>query len=957
LTIGSGSLAGYLTVQTATAALPSRLFSLTLDAVIQHASGKALTSLVSAPVASLVEGGLKSMVFSKVVWLCLPVVSLILLTGGAGLTVASKHAEDDRAAAFGAEEEKKAFKPDASRQDASTPRNDLFGDRLPPKAIARLGTVRFNHGERLSSLHYTPDGQTIVSYGAGMVRLWDADTGVEKRQFAVYQSSNWSADQTALAEEGNVLLVLQDGGKTPLRFIDLRDGKELTAIELDPKYALASGRAVLAADGQYAAAPMVDGVHVFDTAGRAFRFRTNKRGKEVQAIGFSGDSKALIQSDKNGGIEVWHTATGKMRKLLDQKPPAVVLAASPDGRWLATLEHHTRAIDKILENDAIHLWDLREGKETRLFTKRGWFMRVFFTPDSKRLVAQNCEIGLGYSAATWEIDTGREIENRIPNVLFARAFHPDGKRFVHGRGKFDQWDFSSSKRMSFEDSPYALARAISFSPSADRLYTLDNHWLVTWDTATGKSMRTVNAKGYSLMDPQPIFSADGKWALSYEPAGPTPSEIALRVWDVAQGSAKRIDMGELPKKYINAHTHIVPAFTPDGKSLLALQPGWDQAAIRSRDLRTGEETKRVPETRAGWSQQAMLLADGKTLAIAGAKAVGIDIASGQEVFAWKGPVTVRDNQAKKTPDSDDGRPWRSFAISPDGRTAAYVLFTGYSGKPVPDRIILCDGRTGRLRGRLSDSGIAPFNGHEILLFSQDSRVLATTDGSAVHLSEAATGGKLGTLTGHRGEIRALAFSHHGRLLATASADSTVLVWDLTGRWHGGKFEPMPLATQDLEARWQLLRDRDAAKAYHVVWELAASADAAVRFLKNRLRPVPQPDPNHIAQLISALDGSFRERQAAQAELQKLGVLAEAALARALQGQPSLELRRRAESLLQSIHESLPAPDELQRIRAVAVLEQVAGLEAHQLLETLAQGAAGAHLTRAAQAALGRLRAN
>jgi hypothetical protein len=496
---------------------------------------------------------------------------------------------------------------------------------------------------------------------------------------------------------------------------------------------------------------------------------------------------------------------------------------------------------------------------------------------------------------------------------------------------------------------------VSFNQSADQVMTLDNRWLTTWEATSGKRLRSVEGPGYSLMDPAPVFSADGKLALTYEHAGIRPYGIAMLVWDVARGIKTRLSMGDLPKTYVNAHQHIVPLFSADGRFLAALQPGSEnKAVIRFWDVRTGQETRQVPETKAGWSRQMSLLADGKTLVVAGSQAVGIDMASGREVFAWKGPVKIRTDRSIKTPDSDDGRPWKSFAISPDGRTAAYILFTGYSQKPDPDRIVLCDGKTGRLRRRLNDSGI-PINGFEKLAFSTDSRTLATTDGKVVHLWEVATGAKLRTLDGHRGEVRALAFSQDGRLLATASSDSTVLVWDLTGRLQRGKLQPIHLSPMELEGRWRDLADNDAVKADRAIWELAASGDQAVAFLKHRIHAVPQPDPNHIARLTSDLDSvQFADRQAAYAELKKLGVLAEAALSKTLQANPSLELRLRIESLLQTINQPISSAEILQSIRAIPVLEAVRTPVARRLLHSLAQGAPAAHVTREARAALDRL---
>jgi hypothetical protein len=129
----------------------------------------------------------------------------------------------------------------------------------------------------------------------------------------------------------------------------------------------------------------------------------------------------------------------------------------------------------------------------------------------------------------------------------------------------------------------------------------------------------------------------------------------------------------------------------------------------------------------------------------------------------------------------------------------------------------------------------------------------------------------------------------------------------------------------------------------------------VAFLKQRLRAVPHPDPQRIARLIAELSSKrFTERQAADAELKKLDVLAEKALRQALQSGPPLELRRRLDQLLQGINAPVPSVETLQVLRALAVLEQIASPQARDLVRTLAEGAPGAHLTREARAALGRL---
>src|SRR5262249_59699033 len=54
---------------------------------------------------------------------------------------------------------------------------DLHGDLLPEGAVARLGTVRFNHGDGLDSLLFSAGGKTVVSPRGGVFRLVDAAMG------------------------------------------------------------------------------------------------------------------------------------------------------------------------------------------------------------------------------------------------------------------------------------------------------------------------------------------------------------------------------------------------------------------------------------------------------------------------------------------------------------------------------------------------------------------------------------------------------------------------------------------------------------------------------------------------------------------------------------------------------------------------------------------------------------
>jgi HEAT repeat protein len=158
----------------------------------------------------------------------------------------------------------------------------------------------------------------------------------------------------------------------------------------------------------------------------------------------------------------------------------------------------------------------------------------------------------------------------------------------------------------------------------------------------------------------------------------------------------------------------------------------------------------------------------------------------------------------------------------------------------------------------------------------------------------------------------------------------------------------------MEHLWSDLRSADATRAYQALWSFTA-AEGAVRFLKGRLRPVLVPGEPHLSRLLADLDSDrFAVREQAAVELQRLGLLAEPALRQALEGKPSLEVRRRVEQLLGKLQGSVVHPNTLRALRAVEALEHIGNPEARQVLESLAKGVSQARLTQEARASLERL---
>jgi RNA polymerase sigma factor (sigma-70 family) len=926
IALTAGMLAAALGEKAAGAPLTALLTINTVKAAIQLAAGKTLVGgLISVRAAALVEEAMKPMIGIKGK-LVLALVALGLAIGGAGLAahgaLAGKSSPDN-APELPATAAKSVAGGDPAKKDA-TVATDLHGDPLPDGAVARLGTVRLRHGVFTSKVAFALGGRVLASAGGDLfgswVCLWDAATG--KLLHRLPETPSFRS--LAVSADGKWLVTAD------LRLLDVATAKEQRRFKAPAGFGPAS--VAFSPDGQTVAAGEFDGktrVMLWDVNTAKELVQLKGHTGPVASVAFSVDSKVVASGSSDKTVRLWDAATGKQLHCLEgHEKPVTSIAFSPGGKVLASAG----------EDRVIRLWHAETGKLLHKLSGDGQL--AFAPPDGKLLASA----GSDGQIRLWDTDTGKEVRRWVafrwgPRGLTTVAFSPDGK-VLASAGMHDHairlWDARAGKELQ----PFAAHTggvvSLHFAAGGKTLFSSgqDNN-VLEWDVTSSRERSRLFGGDRSGLLPEGWswhahnLSADGK-ILALMGSAPVNQDPLTRLMDPA---IRLLDTATGKETSALKNTEWLRSLrcSPDGKLVAA--DGKD--GIRVWDTPTGKELLLIKGHRPH-SSTLIFSPDGALLAWGGDadRTVRLwDIATGKELRSWP-------TQQEKT---------RVLVFSPDGQFIA-----GADRQDVRIWSVATGKELMRFRGQSGQSWITA------LAFSPSGRILAAggertpkkgaVDSSCVlYLWETVSGQEIRQIASPQGGVSALAFAPGGRILASGGADSTILLWDLTGRSSTGKLKPMALSAAELDGLWSDLAG-DAAKADRALWALALAPKQSLPLLKDRLRPVAAADAQKVAALVADLDDkNFAVRDKATRTLEEMGEAAEAALRKTLQGNPSLEVRQRLEQILQK-----RGKDVIRQLRAIEALEQTGTADAQQILEGLAKAIPNPQAAHAAALAAQRL---
>jgi WD40 repeat protein len=834
----------------------------------------------------------------------------------------------------------------------SQQKNTRLGAPLPEGAIRLLAAPAFGHNSNVQCFVATPDGKKIITGTIDGILIWDTANAKLLQTFSKGYIEHLAispvGDLLAVAESGRLLSVYELGSGQRRFSLDLQS-LVMNRIEFSPNGKL------LAWISQRAPSTVMLWDMATNTATDPLEWEPAPK-VENNAASFGGPAtdrgltfhpsgKSLYSFDAARIIE-WNLATRKQIRQMAAAPGwrFDAIAMSADGKTLAVA---TSAGPGANQEHVAHIrllaTDTFDERFRSVVAGAVRAVDLATTPDGKHVAAAfEWQNSGDRRVRLWDSWTTKRVVlnavNHHDNYLV--KFLADGKTLVTGGGSsaIRLWNVADGAEHPLTQGPIGPVADLSFSPKGDVLASSSHDGTVQlWDTGSGRYLRTLHNGDWLLHSIH--FSPDGA-TLATTTCDPDPRQgHVARLWNVKSG--------ECFQTLRPAYGRI--AFGPEGKTLATFGPGrafvWDVAS--------GSELRQIAH--AVSITAVAISPDGRVL-ISGSE---INTINQWNIATGAGMSSLQ----------LDEPPVNRVWFSRDG-TLLFAHHDKFWRNVYPDKVVqpgtidVVEAITGKLAFSLDGAKLwgnptdthskrnsADVTPHGTWLTHGGATLVVATAPGQFRAIDMATGIALGPDIAYGGDFTRAEFSPDGKMLALGHNAGRLLLWKpppLPPR------KPLPAEMDEAKLRtlWHALADPEAKAAYQARWLLSAAPKQTLPLFQKELRWVGV-DAKQVAVWIAQLDNSiFKDRDLATRELEKLRDAVEGTLRKVLEQNPTLEMRRRVELLLNKVNVPL-SREMLRTLRAIMILEAIGTEESKAILTTLAASAPGSRIAEAAQAALKR----
>ena len=485
----------------------------------------------------------------------------------------------------------------------------------------------------------------------------------------------------------------------------------------------------------------------------------------INDIAFTADDQFLVSAGDDRLIRVWDINKGvtvrTLRGEIDQKGAGRIfaMALSADNQWLAAGGQTAPWTGSNYEDAAaIRLYNFPTGElVTRLKGHRKPVYALAFSPDNRYLLSG----GADQSAIVWDIQQQTAVHFLIGHEapIYAVAFSHDSKHLLTGSldGGLFLWQTDNGKLVTRMEGHRDMISAIAISPQGIVATGSKDHSIRLWDSSDGKFIKLLAEQANEVGSLS--FSPDGNYLL-VTPGGGADT-YPVTVYRTLDGKAVAEYAGHDNAVFASAIS------SAGANGPWAATGGGSQQEIHLWPLTgTAQEPGAVKVLAGigssiwtvGFSQDGRWLAWGKTQSgDPPPLEYEIRLPDNQDVLGVPQPITAGRSYLRAI--TEHGA-WRLKPVIDDtGRVNALEV---YEGDTVKARIE-ADKNSVRFRA---------------FTFTPDGDLILVGGANGILSAYDLKGEKLTDFSGHSGDIWALAVSPDGKLLASASADQTIKLWDI-----------------------------------------------------------------------------------------------------------------------------------------------------------------------------------